>query len=243
MPQTPDWRDSPPDLRSPNDVSLETMDAAIGYMNRRLQMLIDSIAEHLYDLGAFSKGSLGKVCSEYANGNDFYTTILGIQIRTYLAGTNADCNNGAGLGQIVRNRNHFLYKYPKIIRNSGGKVPANEVQLLRDTISAISKREETFDDALQQIKKIQEKAQISNAGKTRGSKSNNDLDKVKRCIDDIIPKDRSMIQVTQLLNRLRQVLPGIDPQRVLGMKLKDYLSGCKEYYLKDTNGGLKVGRY
>lgn len=238
-----DWKDSPPNLNRPaGDVSVELMDTAIGYMNRRLQALIDSIGEQLYNLGAFSKGSLGKVCSEYANGNDFYTTLIGIQIRTYLAGTGADTGNGLSLGQIVRNRNHFLYKYPKIIRNSNGIVPANEVQLLRDTISAISKREESFADALQNIRKIQEKAQTVNAGKTRGLKTAIDKEKVKRSIDDLIPKDRSMIPVNQLFNKLRSVLPGMDPQKVLGMKLKDYLAGCREYYLKETNGGLKVGR-
>ncbi|MCQ2079279.1 MAG: hypothetical protein MJZ38_04405 [archaeon] len=241
MAQTGEWRDTPPDLRSP-EVSIETMDAAIGYMNRRLQTLIDGIAEQLYALGAFSKGSLGKVCSEYAGGTDFYNTILGIQIRTYLAGTSADSGNGPNLGQIVRNRNHFLHRYPKLIRNSGGKVPANEIQLLRDTISAIIRREDTFSEALQQMMKVQEKAKTSDAGRTRGSKTSADLEKVRRCIDDLVPRDRTMIPVNQLNNRLRQVLPGLDSQKVLGMKLKDYLAGCREYHLKDTNGGLKVGR-
>ncbi|MCQ2070085.1 MAG: hypothetical protein MJZ68_03030 [archaeon] len=241
MAQDGEWRDSPPDLNG-SDVDIGAMDAGIGYMNRRLQSLVDDIAGQLYDLGAFSKGSLGKVCSGYADGNDFYTTILGIQIRVYFAGTSADTGNGPGLGQIVRNRNHFLYRYPKIICNSHGKVPANEVQLLRDTISAIAKREESFGEALKQIRKVHEDARTMAGGKTKGSKTVGDRERVKRCIDDMVPKDRSMIQITQLNNRLRSVLPGIDPQKALGMKLKDYLAGCKEYYLKDTNGGLKVGR-
>jgi len=227
---------------SPDEVTPEVMDAAIGYMNRRLQSLMDGIGEGLNTLGAFCKGSLGRVCSEYADGGDFYRTMLGVQVRVFFEGTGADSDDKSSLGQIVRNRNHFLYKYPKILRNSGGKVPAGEFNLLRDTISAIDRRTAAFAEAFEKRIKIQSKAQTMSAGKNSVTKFQTDLEKIKRAIDNAVPRDRTMIPLSRLTSLVQAVVPGQDVGRVLGKKLKTYLEESKEYCVRDTNGGLKVGR-
>lgn len=149
----------------PTNLTIQDMDQGIGYMNRRLQNLINGYIKYLVVEGYFEKSQIEGIEEQFMSlsEKEFKTKSFGEQIKILLDFGKMIIPNEKefdSLEQIRKDRNYFVHKfYAEYSRD--GIIKDNQFLRLKKTISSIDKATNRFNDYVNQSQKKKTKTTTS----------------------------------------------------------------------------------
>ncbi len=141
----------------PINLTIQDMDQGIGYMNRRLQNLINCIVKYLVEEGRFKKSQIDGIEKQFMSldEKEFKAKSFGGQIKILFEFEKEiilNTKESDSLEQIRKDRNYFIHKFCEEY-SKDEKIEDNQFLRLKKTISSINKATNRFDSYVKQSQK------------------------------------------------------------------------------------------
>lgn len=189
----------------PTNLTIQDMDQGIGYMNRRLQNLINGIIEYLAGQGYFERSQIQGIEEQFLSlsEKEFKSKSFGEQVGVVVNfGKTMLPKEYDSLEQIRKDRNYFIHKFDAEY-SKNGKIEDNQFLRLKKTISSIDKAAHRFEDYVKQERSKKKKKKASNTKKVPE-------EEMKRTIMNLINSRGGRMSIDELDLELRNIYGTIE---------------------------------